>query len=568
MTATITGPDVGRRSDDRRPGRRRRTTRCRGTAGPRPAHPSPTAVHRLPRARDAAGNNGDRDDVRGRRLRRPQGLARTPTLFFPQDEDTLGRKATASFTLLRPATVSISGRSTPRATWSAPACRQGAPPRGPASWAWNGQDRRGTWARRPRHLPDHRHGDERHPVSEPGRPGARPTRSASRPRSRSPPAARPSPCSRSTAESLSTTPKLVVRQPGLPSWTVTMTRIGTSTWTADDHPEEDRAGGDADPHGPGHGYRRRRQPGLVEARAPVAIRPSNARSGVAQGGHNQINPSPRRALSEATDGGDANGLEGATCDGATTYRAGRLQALTHRTAPATPRPAPVRGTSRATHAPVFAGGRGHKPGPPIGSGPVTAPGPETDLHHRPSPRGVGGHFDSRLDSRPMPDPRPATPRGGRRRRRHARREPCRLGRGRGALRGLVRRGRRRSSRRAARTSIPVEHDLIGDLRGRCRRAIHLQCAGRPGHAVALEPGRRDGRRGRLQPADAGPRAAPDRGDRRPGDLGRGGRPRHARTSWTGRRTSSTPAAARSSGSRTWTAGPPCSTACSRRTGGW
>ncbi len=24
---------------------------------------------------------------------------------------------------------------------------------------------------------------------------------------------------------------------------------------------------------------------------------------------------------------------------------------------------------------------------------------------------------------------------------------------------------------------PVEHDLIGDLHGRCRRAIHLQCAG-------------------------------------------------------------------------------------------
>jgi SAM-dependent methyltransferase len=25
--------------------------------------------------------------------------------------------------------------------------------------------------------------------------------------------------------------------------------------------------------------------------------------------------------------------------------------------------------------------------------------------------------------------------------------------------------------------LPVEHDLIGDLHGRCRRAIHLQCAG-------------------------------------------------------------------------------------------
>ena len=34
-----------------------------------------------------------------------------------------------------------------------------------------------------------------------------------------------------------------------------------------------------------------------------------------------------------------------------------------------------------------------------------------------------------------------------------------------------------SSAPAARTCSPVEHDLIGDLHGRCRRAIHLQCAG-------------------------------------------------------------------------------------------
>ena len=43
--------------------------------------------------------------------------------------------------------------------------------------------------------------------------------------------------------------------------------------------------------------------------------------------------------------------------------------------------------------------------------------------------------------------------------------------------------------------------------------------GRPRHAVALEPGGRRGRRRRLQPADARPRRAPQRGDRRAGALG-------------------------------------------------
>ena len=73
----------------------------------------------------------------------------------------------------------------------------------------------------------------------------------------------------------------------------------------------------------------------------------------------------------------------------------------------------------------------------------------------------------------------------------------------------------------------VETELIGDLHGRCRRAIHLQCAGRPRHAVALEPGRRRGRRRRLQPADARPRRAPRRGDRCTGPLDPGRRARHA-----------------------------------------
>ena len=148
----------------------------------------------------------------------------------------------------------------------------------------------------------------------------------------------------------------------------------------------------------------------------------------------------------------------------------------------------------------------------------------------------------------------------------ARRQPGGLGRGGRALRGLVRRGRRAD---------PVRRDQPVRRRDRAhRRPPRPLPAGdpppvrrRPRHALALEPGRRRGRRRRLQPAHARARRAPDRGDRGAGALDRGRRPRHARTSSTARPTSSTPAAARSSGSRTSTPGPRSSPACWPRAGG-
>ena len=73
---------------------------------------------------------------------------------------------------------------------------------------------------------------------------------------------------------------------------------------------------------------------------------------------------------------------------------------------------------------------------------------------------------------------------------------------------------------------PVEHDLIGDLHGRCRRAIHLQCAGGRDTLSLWNLGADEVVGRRLQPADAGPRPAADRGDRRPGDAG------SRRTCWT------------------------------------
>src|SRR3954447_26733384 len=155
-----------------------------------------------------------------------------------------------------------------------------------------------------------------------------------------------------------------------------------------------------------------------------------------------------------------------------TCSAGRQQAWTHRTVPATSRRGPGRATSRVTPAPVFAGGRGDRP--PDGPGPVSAPGPNGN-HDEAVVRGDGGPFDS-LDSPSMSDPRLATPE-----------EAADVRRMHAATRAAWDEAAERYERwfdeaveliRAGGSNLfPVEHDLIGDLHGRCRRAIHLQCAG-------------------------------------------------------------------------------------------
>ena len=73
----------------------------------------------------------------------------------------------------------------------------------------------------------------------------------------------------------------------------------------------------------------------------------------------------------------------------------------------------------------------------------------------------------------------------------------------------------------------VETELIGDLHGRCRRAIHLQCAGGRDTLSLWNQGAEEVGRHRLQPADARPRGASERGDRRAGPLDPVRRPRHA-----------------------------------------
>src|SRR4029078_3741855 len=87
-----------------------------------------------------------------------------------------------------------------------------------------------------------------------------------------------------------------------------------------------------------------------------------------------------------------------------------------------------------------------------------------------------------VDSRPMPDPRPATPPEA------------------AAVRGMHAANRAAWDEAAERYEgwfdeavaliraggsnlFPVEQDLIGDLHGRCRRALHLPCGGGRGRAL-------------------------------------------------------------------------------------
>ena len=165
------------------------------------------------------------------------------------------------------------------------------------------------------------------------------------------------------------------------------------------------------------------------------------------------------------------------------------------------------------------------PRPPDGTGPVLRPAPERT--HRPSSpdggfRDSASRVDSAPDGRPRPHaqrpardapPRPPTSPGCT--------PPTRAAWDEAAERyegwfdeavELIRAG--------GSNLFPVEHDLIGDLHGRCRRAIHLQCAGGRDTLSLWNLGARRGRRRRHQPAHARARGAAHRGDRCAGALDR------------------------------------------------
>ena len=180
-------------------------------------------------ARDAAGNVGEPATLEVDVYAALASVTRSPALFYPQDGDALARSSTVSFRLLSPATVSVKVLDA-RGDVVRTAYADRALAAGPVTWAWNGKVTGGAFAKP---------GPYRIAVTATNgtqRAGQSTTVEAAAFRL----AASVTTAVRGhaltltarSAERLSTTPVVVVSEPGVDGWTVRMTKTTATTWTA------------------------------------------------------------------------------------------------------------------------------------------------------------------------------------------------------------------------------------------------------------------------------------------------------------------------------------------------
>ena len=168
-------------------------------------------------------------------------ISRTPALFFPQDGDALAAKSTVRFTLLAPARVSldvVDGKGTVvRTAWADRDFEAGS-----QSWSWNGKRADGTRAPRGtyRFLVRATNGEQAAAGAATTIADAFRTVTSTT----SPARGAAFTITVVTAERLATTPRITVRQPGVSTWSVTMTKVSSTTWTTTIRP---RKGGTAGP---------------------------------------------------------------------------------------------------------------------------------------------------------------------------------------------------------------------------------------------------------------------------------------------------------------------------------
>jgi flagellar hook assembly protein FlgD len=178
---------------------------------------------------DAAGNPGEPRTSAVDVYAALAALARTPVSFFPQDGDALAPRTVASYTLKSAALVTIRVLDTDgNVVRTGPTDKELAA--GPATWAWNGKTDAGAFAARGAYRIQvaATNGTQRavQQVSVVAEAFRLSTSVPSAVRGKS------LTITAVTVEPLSTTPRVVVRQPGLDAWSVTMTKKSTTTWKA------------------------------------------------------------------------------------------------------------------------------------------------------------------------------------------------------------------------------------------------------------------------------------------------------------------------------------------------
>ena len=180
-------------------------------------------------AQDATGNSGPAATAEVDVFAALAALRRSPRLFFPQDEDALARKGTASWTLLSPASISVRVLDADGGlVRTGPTDR--VFPAGAARWAWNGRGDDGAIAPAGlyRIVVTAGNGVQSATQQVSIRADAFKLTSSATAAVR----ATPLVLTAVSAEPLAITPRVIVRQPGLGRWTVTMTRKSGTTWTA------------------------------------------------------------------------------------------------------------------------------------------------------------------------------------------------------------------------------------------------------------------------------------------------------------------------------------------------
>ncbi len=198
----------------------------RTTAG----KPAPDGTYALTlTGRDPAGNTGEPAatavDVYGALSK----LARTPTLFYPQDGDALAAKTKATWTLLSPALVTVEVRNSAGDVVRT-AYTERSLPAGAASWTWNGKLPDGSWAPRGRYriavtaTNGTQSSSQAATVLADAWKITTSVTTAVRGKSFT--------ITAQTVEPLSTTPYVSVAEPGLATRKITMTKVSGSTWTA------------------------------------------------------------------------------------------------------------------------------------------------------------------------------------------------------------------------------------------------------------------------------------------------------------------------------------------------
>ncbi len=247
--------------------------------------------------RDAAGNVGAAVPVVVDVYAALADVVRAPALFYPQDGDALARTATVTLRLRARAKLTIQVVDAAGAVVRT-AFADRSTPKGDVSWSWNGKVRGGAYAAPGayRIVVTATNGQQRVSQSSSVRADAFRLAASTVDATRG----KPLTVTAVSAEPLATAPVIVIREPGVPAWTVAMTKAAGATWTATVHAEA--RGGRRNPVADGQGARRRGRP---ERQHPA---PGAPLARACQRGDNQgVNLLPAWRSPEVPEHDDANG---------------------------------------------------------------------------------------------------------------------------------------------------------------------------------------------------------------------------------------------------------------------